>query len=121
MKLLTGLRALACIAALSVAAMAAPALAATTDDFPAVAPICDVTDDLAVLGMTDAGLDCRVFQAVELLDVDVAVAALLSPSGAARADCANGPAWVAVELADGRLVADRLPACSRHYDPGWRS
>lgn len=36
-------------------------------------------------------------------------------------NCANGPAWIAVETVDG-LKAERLPPCTTgRYDPGWRA
>lgn len=63
------------------------------------------------------------FAHVDAVVLDVLDTAAIVSTGAAEkaaGNCADGPAWAALDTLEG-IRAECLPACSRRYDPGWRS
>jgi hypothetical protein len=105
-------------------AVGALALACLVFASPAVTAA-DIVDHPAcgfeLIDTSPAVLDADV--CVIDLSADHLMLASLSPrdDDAAR-NCSNSPAWAGVrDTWASKYTAERLPACGKHYDPGWRA
>lgn len=74
-------------------------------------------DDLAYCGVA---ADVTPATSIDVASMNAADLPAIMPASLMSKNCPEDPAWVSVEHADGSSSAERRPACSRRYDPGWR-